>query len=154
MARTELTINASAERIFEVLSDPDTYAYWVVGSKKIRSSDPDWPRPGSRFYHKVGVGPITIHDHSEVEKATPPTFLQLKVKARPLGTARVKMEIEELGPDESRVTMIEDAADPLTAVVFNPLTHLIMRGRNKESLARLAALAEGRGRPKPALASA
>jgi uncharacterized protein YndB with AHSA1/START domain len=148
-----MTINASAERIFDVLSDPETYAYWVVGSKKIRSADPDWPRPGSRFHHKVGAGPITIRDHSEVEESRPPVFLQLKVKARPLGTARVKMEIESLGPDESLVTMIEDPADPLTAIVFNPLTHLVMRGRNKESLARLAALAEGRGRPKPALTS-
>jgi uncharacterized protein YndB with AHSA1/START domain len=148
-----MTISASAERIFDVLSDPETYAYWVVGSKKIRSADPDWPQPGSRFHHKVGAGPITIRDHSEVEESRRPSFLQLKVKARPLGTARVKMEIEPLGPEVSHVTMIEDPADPLTAVIFNPLTHLAMRGRNKESLARLAALAEGRGRPRPALGS-
>jgi uncharacterized protein YndB with AHSA1/START domain len=146
-----MTIEASPERIFEVLADPDTYAYWVVGSKKIRHSDPDFPAPGSKFHHKVGVGPITIKDHSEVEESDPPNFLQLRVKARPLGTGRVKMKIESVGENRSRVTMIEDPADPLTAVVFNPLTHLLMRGRNKEALARLAALAEGRGRPKPAL---
>jgi uncharacterized protein YndB with AHSA1/START domain len=147
-----MTVDATPERIFEVLSDPETYAYWVVGSKKIRSSDPEFPAPGSRFHHEVGVGPFTIRDHSEVEEADPPNYLQMRVKARPLGTGRVKMRIDPVGENSSRVTMVEDPADPLTAIVFSPLTHLLMRGRNKEALARLAALAEGRGLPKPALA--
>ena len=43
------------------------------------------------------------------------------------------------------VTMIEDPADPLTAIVFNPLTHLLVRGRNVESLRRLKQLAEDGG---------
>ncbi len=47
-----------------------------------------------------------------------------------------------VGKGKTHVTMIEDAADPLTAIVFNPLTHLLVRGRNVESLARLAELAE------------
>lgn len=41
--------------------------------------------------------------------------------------------------------MTEDAADRLTALVFNPLTHLLVRGRNVESLRRLRDLVEGRG---------
>jgi hypothetical protein len=40
--------------------------------------------------------------------------------------------------------MREDPGDPLTAFVFNPLTHLLVRGRNEESLRRLAELAERR----------
>jgi hypothetical protein len=39
--------------------------------------------------------------------------------------------------------MTEDPADPLTKLVFNPLTHLLVRGRNVESLRRLKELAEG-----------
>ena len=38
--------------------------------------------------------------------------------------------------------MVEDPADPLTTFVFNPLTHLLVRGRNAESLRRLKELAE------------
>jgi hypothetical protein len=49
--------------------------------------------------------------------------------------------------------MIEDAADPLTAFVFNPLTHLLVRGRNEKSLERLAELAEGRKSIEAAAAS-
>ena len=40
--------------------------------------------------------------------------------------------------------MREDPGDPLTAFVFQPLTHLLVRGRNVESLERLKGLAEDR----------
>jgi len=42
----------------------------------------------------------------------------------------------------STVTMIEDPGDNLTALLFNPLTHVAVRGRNVESLDRLRELAE------------
>jgi uncharacterized protein YndB with AHSA1/START domain len=141
MARTQRRIAASPERIFEVLDDPQSYGYWVVGSKEIRDADADWPSPGSRFHHTVGAGPLTVKDHTTVEEISRPRRLELRAKARPLGTARITLELE---PDDghTRVTMIEDAADPLTAFVFNPLTHLLVRGRNEKSLERLAELAE------------
>jgi hypothetical protein len=82
-----------------------------------------------------------------VEEARPGEFLQLKAKARPLGNARIKLELEPFDGG-TRITMIEDPADKPTAFVFNPLTHLLMRGRNLRSLERLAELAEGR-RPMP-----
>lgn len=53
----------------------------------------------------------------------------------------------------SRVVMTEDAADPLTALVFNPLTHLLARGRNVETLRRLRDVVEGR-RPSMSEAAA
>jgi uncharacterized protein YndB with AHSA1/START domain len=141
MARTARRIAASPDRIFEVLSDPQSYGYWVVGSKEIRDADRDWPSPGSRIHHTVGFGPLTIKDHTVVEEVSRPRRLKLRAKARPLGTARVTLE---LVPQDghTQVTMIEDAADPLTAFVFNPLTHLLVRGRNEKSLERLAELAE------------
>jgi hypothetical protein len=40
--------------------------------------------------------------------------------------------------------MREDPGDAATAFVFNPLTHLLVRGRNEESLDRLKRLAEER----------
>ncbi|HEY8465200.1 MAG TPA: SRPBCC family protein [Solirubrobacterales bacterium] len=144
MARNSTHINASPERVFEVLTDPDAYGYWVVGSKEIRGADPDWPQPGSQFHHSVGFGPFTVKDSTRVELYEPPRRLRLRAKARPLGTARVTMELRPAdgGTD---VTMIEDPADPLTAFVFNPLTHLLVRGRNVESLNRLKELAEDGG---------
>ncbi|HYH48339.1 MAG TPA: SRPBCC family protein, partial [Acidimicrobiia bacterium] len=89
MARTEATIQATPERIFEVLMDPDCYGEWVVGSKYIRGADPDWPAVGSRFHHVVGVGPLSISDHTKIEEIDPPRLLKLRARARPLGTALV-----------------------------------------------------------------
>jgi uncharacterized protein YndB with AHSA1/START domain len=147
MARSERVIAAPPAAVYEVLADPRGYAYWVIGSMEVRGASPDWPRPGSRFDHTVGMGPLRIKDHTVVEEARPNRFLQIRAKARPLGKARVKLELEEEGTG-TRITMIEDPADPLTAFVFMPLTHLVTRARNLRSLDRLAELAEGR-RPMP-----
>lgn len=147
MARNERMIEASPEDVFGVLADARGYAYWVIGSIEVREADSGWPEAGTRFHHTVGVGPLRVQDHTTVEDVSPGRFLQLKTKARPLGNARVKLELERANGG-TRVTMIEDPADKPTAVIFTPLTHLATRVRNARSLDRLAELAEGR-RPMP-----
>ena len=144
MARNEHLIQAPPETVFGVLSDPRSYAYWVVGSQEIRAADVTWPALGSRFHHTVKIGPLRLQDNSEVEAVRPGYFLQLKVKGRPLGTARVKIELAPADGGATRVTMVEDPANTPTALMFNPLAHLLVRGRNVWSLDRLAELAEGR----------
>jgi uncharacterized protein YndB with AHSA1/START domain len=143
MARVEGYIDATPAEVFEVLATPAAYGYWVVGSDRIRAADPDWPAPGTCFDHVVGWGPIKVADHTLCEESDPPRYIQLRAKARPLGTARVKVHLRPEGGG-TRVTLVEDAADPLTAFLFNPLTHLLVRGRNRKSLDRLRELAEGR----------
>lgn len=152
MARNEILIDATPDEVFSVLADARYYGYWVVGSSEIRDADDNWPQVGTRFHHKVGVGPLKVADHTVVEEVHRPHLLKLRAKARPLGTAMVTMEMH---PDArgTRVVMIEDAADRLTALVFNPLTHLLVRGRNVESLRRLKEIAEGDG-PTPEEAAA
>lgn len=143
MARNERLIAASPEAVFDILADARSYAYWVVGSRKVRDGDSAWPAPGSRFHHAVGLGPLCIRDHTKVEEMEPARFLQMKAKIRPFGTARVKLELQAV-EESTQVTMIEDPADTLSAFVFTPLAHLLMRWRNVRSLDRLAELAEGR----------
>jgi uncharacterized protein YndB with AHSA1/START domain len=144
VARNDTYIEAPPPRIWEVLSDPDSYGYWVVGSKHIRDADPAWPATGTRFHHTLGFGPLTANDHTVALESQPDRLLKMRAKARPLGTAIVTLRIEPEGSG-SRVTMTEDPGDSLTAFVFNPLTHLAVRGRNVESLDRLRELAEGSG---------
>jgi uncharacterized protein YndB with AHSA1/START domain len=141
MARNSRVIGATPDRIFAVLSDPDSYGHWVVGSDTIRGADDGWPAVGTRFHHRVGFGPIKVNDHTEVLAADPPRRLQMRARARPLGTAIVTLTLEPRGPGHTLVTMVEDAGDPLTRLLFNPLTHLLVRGRNAESLRRLEELA-------------
>src|SRR3954447_22247170 len=123
--------------VFEVISDPRTYPEWLVGAKQIRSVDEDWPKPGSRFHHRVGlVGPLQIPDHSELLEIEPPTPLALEVLARPLIRARVDFRLlDEAG--RTRITMDEEPigwAKPL-APLFNPS----VRARNRASLNALVA---------------
>lgn len=147
MACNRRIIEASPQAVFDVLADPRGYAYWVIGSAEIREADDDWPAEGSRFHHSIRVGPVKVQDHTRVEEARPPDFLQLKAKARPLGTARVKLELEPVDGG-TQVTMTENPADRATAFLFMPLTHFLTWGRNVRSLDRLAELAEGR-KPMP-----
>jgi uncharacterized protein YndB with AHSA1/START domain len=136
-----IDIEASPQRVWDVLADPENYPRWVVGARDLRDADPAFPAVGTRFHHKVGFGPVTVKDHTEVLDAYPPYRLELRAKARPLGTATVILLLQPWDGG-TRVTMIEDAGDALTRFVFNPLTHLLVRGRNVWALERLKALAE------------
>ena len=143
MAVNEIDIDTPPERVFAVLADWRSYGDWVVGSRKMRGVDPGFPAAGTRFHHQVGWGPLTLNDHTAVLEVDQPRKLVLRAKARPLGTAVVHLEMKrEAGG--TRVYMREDPGDTATAFVFNPLTHLLVRGRNAESLQRLKRLAEER----------
>jgi uncharacterized protein YndB with AHSA1/START domain len=143
MAVNEIHINTDPARVFAVLADWRSYSDWVVGSRHMRGADPGFPAAGTRFHHQLGVGPLHLNDHTEVLEVDQPRKLVLRARARPLGTAIVDMTMEPDG-NGTRVIMREDAGDILTAFVFNPLTHLLVRGRNVESLERLKRLAEKR----------
>jgi hypothetical protein len=143
VATTTRLMHATPGEVFGVLADPRSYAYWVLGSKAVRDADSDWPANGSRFHHTVGFGPLRLRDHTSIEEVRSDRYLQLLTKARPMGTARVKLDLVPASGG-TEVTMNERGADPATAFIFNPLTHLLVHRRNARSLDRLAELAEGR----------
>ena len=145
MAINRTRIDAPPERVFAVLADWRAYGEWVVGSRAIRGVDPGFPAAGTRFHHQVGAGPFVLDDHTEVVEVDAPHRLVLRARARPLGTAIVDVVIERSEDGEgSDVTLREDPADPLSALVFQPLMHLLVRNRNTESLRRLKEIAEQR----------
>lgn len=133
---------APPEAVFAVLSDGWRYADWVVGAKKIRAVDPEWPAPGSKFHHKVGFGPFEINDNSKLEAIDPPRSISLNVRARPAGIARVHIALE---PDDEGGTMIAMDEYPIAGVARftdNPIQRALLAGRNLEALRRLKNLAE------------
>ncbi len=143
MAVNEIHIDREPERVFAVLADWRSYGDWVVGSRFMRGVDPGFPAAGTRFHHQIGWGPLNLNDHTTVLEVDQPRKLVLKAKARPFGTAVVALEMKREAAG-TRVYMREDPGDAATAFVFNPLTHLLVRGRNTESLRRLKKLAEER----------
>jgi uncharacterized protein YndB with AHSA1/START domain len=142
MAHNEIRVDAPPEAVFAVLSDPRSFARWVVGSRKIRAADPDWPAPGTTFDHAVGIGPLTVADGTTVRAAEPPRRLEMLVRARPFTQAVVTLRMQPEGGG-TRIEMDEHPADLRSHVLFNRLTDPLVRLRNWESLRRLKALAEG-----------
>lgn len=140
MASNERFMPVPPEAVWDALADAYGYGYWVVGSSEIRDADDTWPAPGSRFEHTVGIRPLRVRDHTESLEAQRPRLLRIRAKARPVGTARVTLE---LTPQDggTRVRMTENP-DGLTAwLSLNPLVQLLVGGRNAESLMRLEELA-------------
>jgi uncharacterized protein YndB with AHSA1/START domain len=126
--------------IWDALADPDAYGFWVVGSKLIRDADPDWPAPGAKFHHTVGVGPFTVSDHTTSLDALAPRRLQIRAKGRPLGTARVTLEMTPKDGG-TLVRMTETPDGPTALLNVNPVIHVFTKARNAESLMRLEELA-------------
>lgn len=140
MARNVALIPAPPERIWAVLADPRSYAYWVVGSDTIRDADGGWPAPGTRIHHRVGVGPFKLNDNTEVGESDPPRRLVLHARARPFGTARVALELTAEGTS-TRVVMTEGPDDAFSRLLHNRLTDRLLHKRNEEAVRRLAELA-------------
>jgi uncharacterized protein YndB with AHSA1/START domain len=141
MARNVATFPVPIGHVFAVLAAPDTYAYWVVGSDSIRDADEQWPAVGAKLHHRVGVGPFKLNDNTEVLEVTAPVHLVLQARARPFGTARVQLDLVDLGGDQTQVTMVEGPGDPISRLLHNPLADWVLRRRNDEALRRLRELA-------------
>jgi uncharacterized protein YndB with AHSA1/START domain len=130
----------SPAAVWDALADPGSYAFWVVGSKAIRDADATWPAPGSRFHHTIGLGPFTVNDHTRSLESDPPRRLRIRAKGRPLGTARVTLELTPRDGG-TLVRMTEQPDGPTAILNLNPLMHLLTKARNGESLMRLEELA-------------
>jgi uncharacterized protein YndB with AHSA1/START domain len=148
MSRNQITMHASPETVFAVLDDADAYPRWVVGARRIRRVDPDWPREGSEFHHAIGVAGVELRDSSEIVDRDPPHRIVLEVRFRPTGTARVEIDVAPATAG-SVVTMEEHpGAGPvswLPRLVTDPVLHL----RNAWSLQRLRHEVEQRARRDP-----
>lgn len=133
---------APPEAVWRVLADGWRYADWVVGAKTIRSVDDSWPAAGSRFHHKVGVGPVEIEDSSVSEAADDGHALSMRVKAFPAGAARVRIILKSAGDGGTEILMEERPIEGFAHRFDNPVQRGLLWVRNVESLRRLARLAE------------
>ena len=140
MATNERFMAVPPEAVWDVLADPGGYAYWVVGSKRIRDAEPDWPAPGSKFHHTIGVGRLTLDDHTVSLEADPPRRLKLRAKGRPAGTATVVLELEPHAGG-TLVQITENPDGVYAPMALNPVVHVATKLRNAESLMRLEELA-------------
>lgn len=145
MARNSIVVHAPPDAVYGVLTDAGAYASWVVGAKQIRGADRGFPRPGTRFHHTVGGGPVAIEDESQVTRAQPDRRFELEVRFRPVGTAHVAVELEPRdGGRQTLVTMTETPTGGPTLRLWNWAVDAVTHVRNAISLRRLRNLAESR----------
>jgi uncharacterized protein YndB with AHSA1/START domain len=141
MSVTTTVVAAPPEAVFALLSDPPLYGSFVVGSKRIRRYDPDWPRTGSEFHHTLGVGPLVLRDMTCVEEVDHGRRLVLRAQMRPFSVNRVAFVLRPV--DEGTEVEVEEyPIEGPAAVVWNPVFEAAMDARNKEMLRRLKRFAE------------
>jgi uncharacterized protein YndB with AHSA1/START domain len=135
-------VHASPEDVWAVLADGWLYAGWVVGASRMREVQ-GWPAHGARLHHSVGAWPALVDDHTEVLAVDPPRSLTLLARAWPTGEAHVRLELGSEG-EETVVTIQEDAVSGPGAWIPRALRAPLLGWRNRETLRRLAYLAERR----------
>lgn len=141
-------VAAPPDAVWAILADGWCYATWVVGASRIRGVDADWPAVGSRVHHSIGLWPALIDDITRVEQSTPAKELVLTARGWPAGEAHVHLSVQPLGEGHSLVTITEDAVSGPVRLLPGPVRHLMLAPRNRETLLRLALLAEGHHRSR------
>ena len=136
-------LSCSPEQVFAVLGDGWLYPLWVVGASRMRDVDEGWPAPGTKLHHSFGTWPLLIDDTTEVLDLQPDRRLVLEARGWPVGTARVEITVEAAGGG-SLVSIAEDVSDGPARLVPQPVRVAGIDVRNRETLRRLAYLAEGR----------
>jgi uncharacterized protein YndB with AHSA1/START domain len=146
MAVVTRDLTVPPDAVFDVLADGWLYGLWVVGASHIRDVDAEWPGVGARIHHAFGAWPLLVRDRTEVIECDPPRRIVLQARAWPAGQARIELTLEALPESGCRVSMDEYPVSGIGVVLHNPVLDKLLYHRNVESLARLAALAERRGR--------
>jgi uncharacterized protein YndB with AHSA1/START domain len=141
MARNSIDVAAVPEAVWEVLADANTYGEWVVGTKNVADSDASWPEPGAELEYELGLGPLSVADHTVVVEADAPRTLVLRAEFRHVGAFVIRLELEPLGGG-TRVTMDESPVEGMLGA--RRVAEMALQLRNDIALARLRALAEAR----------
>ena len=145
MTVVERAIAATPEQIFDVFRDGWLLPTWVVGATHIRDVDAAWPAADARVHHQVGCWPLMISDTTAVVTYEPPRKLVLQARAWPVGEARIELTVDAQDGG-SMVRMAEAPSHGSARILDNPLQRKLLAARNRECLARLAAIAENRQR--------
>jgi uncharacterized protein YndB with AHSA1/START domain len=146
MLEVTRTVDATPERVWAVLADGWLYPSWVVGASRMRAVDDTWPTLGAVLHHSSGLWPLVTNDETVVLESDPPRRLKMQAKGRPVGEATIELRVERQG-DRSVVTIIEDVTKGPATRIPERMRQTLIAARNKETLRRLAYIAEARAHP-------
>jgi hypothetical protein len=143
MAVRNALVRADPSAVWAVLADGHSYDQWVVGTQAVRSVDPGWPQEGTSLHYTVGLGRLRLDDRTTVRLVEPGKHLELEALARPVGSARISIEILPWGED-CVVVMDEHPLRGPSWVLENPIAELAITLRNRAMLHRLVRVVESR----------
>ena len=143
MSRISRDFSCSPEAVFDVLKDGWLYPTWVVGASRMRGVDDHWPEVGSKLHHSFGSWPLLIDDTTSSLDYQPPKRFKVRARGWPGGEAEVLIEVAPTATG-CTVTITEDAVAGPGTLVPRPIRTAVLDPRNKETLQRLAYIAEGR----------
>lgn len=141
--RNERTIDAAAADVWALLADGERYDEFVVGAKRIRHADGDWPSVGASLHHTIGAGPFVLRDSTTVKDVEPGRRLELLARMSIAGAELVRFVVEPLDARSTRLVIEEGPVRGLAAWTWNPLLAALQRKRNATLLERAAELIEG-----------
>ncbi|WP_233255649.1 SRPBCC family protein [Naasia lichenicola] len=145
MAVVIRTIAAEPEAVFRVLANGWLYPAWVVGAARMRGVDDAWPEEQSALHHSFGSWPFLLNDKTVSLEWDPPRRARMRARGWPIGEAEVIVEVKRR-PDGCVVRLTEDAVEGPGRLVPGVIRTIGITIRNRETLRRLAFLAEGGGR--------
>jgi hypothetical protein len=137
---------ADPDAVWRVLADGWLYPSWVVGASRMRKVDAGWPAVDTALHHSVGAWPTLINDTTSVTAVEPGHELQLLGRAWPLGEVAIRLQLEPRAGGGCTVVMEEEIVSGPSRVLPQPVRAALIGPRNKETLSRLAYLAEGGSR--------
>jgi carbon monoxide dehydrogenase subunit G len=130
--------------VWQVLTEWERQPEWMLDAKDVEVLTPAREGEGVTIVCPTNLLGVTVDDVMRVTGWTAPSYLEVTHLGRVI-TGTGAFELEELGPDRTRVTWWERIDPPLGAVgrlgarvVVLPITRRIFA----RSLANLAALAE------------
>jgi hypothetical protein len=138
--------DADPDAVWQVLADGWLYPTWVVGASRMRKVDAGWPAVGTKLHHSVGSWPALIDDTTSVVAAEPGRELRLRGRAWPMGEVDIALRLEPRAGGGCTIVMEEDIVSGPSQVLPQVARVALIGPRNKEALARLAYVAEGRSR--------
>lgn len=148
MSQNVRRFHCPPQAVFDVLADGWLYPAWVVGASRMRAVDADWPAEGARLHHSVGAWPLVLDDVTSSREWDPPRRAAFRARGWPIGEADVIIESRPSG-EGCLVRITEEPAEGPGRYVPRVVREPLLRIRNRETLRRLAHMAEGRWRARP-----
>jgi uncharacterized protein YndB with AHSA1/START domain len=144
MAKIVVTLPTTPDRVFSLLEDPRSLAYFVVGTRTIRRFDPNWPDPQTEVHHTVGIPPFLLRDKTTVVEVQPGTYLALEARFRPIGVMRVEFRLADRG-NVTELTVDEyPVRGPVALAGIGKAVDALVALRNIEMARRLKRLVDTR----------